>query len=188
MKLVLHLAESLLHALDRLIRLTAQHFQLQRQLRRVALFLVRLRLETNGTLIGNKRQILIFKHLIHKGFGTRVLCFNGSPQMHVKVQIVPHVVIVLNMQIETSSQTIKAMAVHATYEALALDVLDDCLILASKLTKRVNDDTEKRIKQNQDANDPERRVVQDSQNGSRFLPYWRSENVTNSTPVPQTLV
>jgi len=93
--------------------------------------------------------------------GSIELSYINAHQMDDKVHILPHVVVVLNMYIESFfSLTIKGLPINVADKAHIIDIIVGVLFVFSQQGESVDDNTEDDVQENRD-HDDEKAEIED---------------------------
>lgn len=98
----------------------------------------------------------------------------------------------LNYQINYSFEFWCCMFCYLSFKPTnKTGVLDNfffIIFFSSEISKCVNDDTKDKIEDNNDDNKEEEHVIDESEGVKRFRARWRTQYISNPTPIPEALV
>ena len=98
----------------------------------------------------------------------------------------------LNYQINYSFEFWCCMFCYLSFKPTnKTGVLDNfffVIFFSSEISKCVNDDTKDKIEDNNDDNKEEEHVIDESEGVKRFRARWRTQYISNPTPIPEALV
>lgn len=144
------------------------------------------RSQRHGTQPWEPVQHRLLHHRVHITLGARELGGILDLDQDDKVQVVPHVVLALDVLLKAHGLVVKCRSIQSTYETRIPQDQLLLLLLTPQISKGINDHTKDQIQNDNDDHEEEEQVIDDTGNEQWFLErqYQLNSSCTANTPFP----